>query len=75
MRGYNPRTKLDNYFFTVEENFDVNIERIRAREKIEQAQDRYYAENSQPEAKKTKLKCGHFIIVKESTIQLDHKTE
>ena len=72
MRGYNPRTKLDNYFFTIEENFDVNIERIRAREKIEQAQNRYYAENSQPEAKKTKLKCDDFIIVKESAIQLDY---
>jgi len=30
---------LDKHFFTVEENIDVNTERIRAREKIEQAQD------------------------------------
>ena len=41
MGGYNPRTRLDNYFFTIEKDFDVNTERIKAREKIEQAQDRY----------------------------------
>ena len=72
MRGYNPRTRLDNYFFTIEKDFDVNTERIKAREKIEQAQDRYYAENSQPEARKTKLKCGDFIVIKSSAIQLDY---
>ena len=35
MKGYNPRTKLDNYFFNIEEDFDVNTERIKAREKVE----------------------------------------
>ena len=64
MKGYNPRTPMDNHFFTYEESFDVHAERERARARIEDFQDRYVSEVLEKEKWTHTFKKGDFILVR-----------
>jgi len=64
MKGYNPRTPMDNHFFTYEESFDVHAERERARARIEDFQDRYVSEVLEKEKRTYTFKKGDFILVR-----------
>jgi len=64
MRGYNPRTSMDNHFFTYEESFDVHTEREKARARIEEFQDQYIREALDKEKQTHTFKKGDFILIR-----------
>ena len=64
MKGYYPRTTMDNHFFTYEESFGVHAMRERARAGIENFQDRYINEVLEREKQDYSFKKGDFILVR-----------
>ena len=64
MRGYNPRTPMDNHFFTYEESFDVHTEREKARARIEEFQDQYIREVLDKEKQTLIFKECDFILIR-----------
>lgn len=64
MKGYSPRTPMDNHFFTYEESFDVHAMRERARAGIENFQDQYIREVLEREKQDYSFKKGDFILVR-----------
>ena len=64
MKGYSPRTPMDNHFFTYEDSFDVHEMRERARAGIENFQDQYIKEVLEREKQDYSFKKGDFILVR-----------
>ena len=70
LKGYSPRGAIDNHFKLLENDFDLKAERVLARERIEESQNKYYLSNS-GRKNPFDFKEGQFVLVKKMSIAAD----